>query len=41
MSSAAIKHAEKFDWNRITEQWQQIMEGAIVNRKDRVRNSAS
>jgi glycosyltransferase involved in cell wall biosynthesis len=41
MSSAAIKHAEKFDWDRITEQWQQIMEGAIVNRKDRVRNSAS
>jgi glycosyltransferase involved in cell wall biosynthesis len=41
MSSAAIKHAEKFDWNRITEQWQQIMEGAIVNRKNRVRNSAS
>jgi glycosyltransferase involved in cell wall biosynthesis len=41
MSSAAIKHAEKFDWNRIAEQWQQIMEGAIVNRKDRVRNSAS
>ena len=41
MSSAAIEHAEKFDWDRITEQWQQIMEGAIVNRKDRVRNSAS
>lgn len=33
MSSAAIKHAEEFDWDRITEQWQQIMEHAIVNRK--------
>jgi len=41
MSSAAIKHAEKFDWDRITEQWQQIMERAIVNRKDQARNSAS
>jgi glycosyltransferase involved in cell wall biosynthesis len=46
MSSAAIKHAEKFDWDRIAEQWQQIMEDAIVRRKarqekDRARNSVS
>lgn len=38
MSAAAIQHAEKFDWDRITEQWQQIMERAIVNRKDRAKN---
>ncbi len=41
MSSAAIKHAEKFDWDRITEQWQQIMEGAIANRKERVKKRVS
>ena len=32
MSSAASKHAERFDWDRITEQWQQIMERAVGNR---------
>jgi glycosyltransferase involved in cell wall biosynthesis len=32
MSLAAIRHAEKFDWDRITEQWQEIMEGAIAKR---------
>lgn len=41
MSAAAIQHAEKFDWDRVTEQWQQIMERAIVNRKDRTRNCVS
>ncbi|MGD0792414.1 MAG: hypothetical protein ABR920_11650 [Terriglobales bacterium] len=41
MSAAAIKHAEKFDWDRITEQWQQIMERAMVNRKDGAKNSVS
>jgi len=41
MSAAAIRHSEKFDWDRITEQWQQIMEDAIVQRKDRARNSVS
>jgi glycosyltransferase involved in cell wall biosynthesis len=41
MSLAAIKHAENFDWDRITEQWQEIMEGAIVNRKDRVKKRVS
>ena len=33
MSAAALKHAEQFEWNAVTEQWQQIMERAIVNRK--------
>jgi glycosyltransferase involved in cell wall biosynthesis len=41
MSLAAIKHAEKFDWDRITEQWQQIMECAIANRKDRMKKRVS
>lgn len=41
MSAAAIKHAEQFDWGRITEQWQQIMERAVVNRKDRARSGVS
>ncbi len=31
MSSAAIKHAEKFDWDRITEQWQELLELAVVS----------
>ncbi len=35
MSAAAIHHAEKFEWDDVTEQWQQIMERAILNRKDR------
>jgi len=34
MSLAAVKHAEQFDWDRITEQWQEIMERAILNRKE-------
>ena len=41
MSSAAIKHAERFDWDGVTEQWQEIMECAIVKRKDRARNDVS
>jgi glycosyltransferase involved in cell wall biosynthesis len=40
MSAAAIKHAEQFDWGRITKQWEQIMERAVVNRKDRAKNRA-
>jgi glycosyltransferase involved in cell wall biosynthesis len=32
MSAAAAKHAQQFDWDRITEQWEEIMECAIVNR---------
>jgi glycosyltransferase involved in cell wall biosynthesis len=30
MSSAAIKHAEKFDWDRVTEQWQELLELAVA-----------
>ena len=45
MSAAAIEHSQEFDWDRITEQWQEIMERAIVNRlvnrKERTRNSVS
>lgn len=41
MSSAAVNHASKFDWDRITEQWQQIMELAILNRKNGARKRAS
>jgi glycosyltransferase involved in cell wall biosynthesis len=33
MSSAAIKHAEQFDWDRITEQWQELLELAVARRK--------
>jgi glycosyltransferase involved in cell wall biosynthesis len=38
MSASAIQHAAQFDWDRITEQWQQIIERAIVNRKNRAGN---
>ncbi len=31
MSAAAIKHAGKFDWDRITEQWQELLELAVVS----------
>ncbi len=30
MSSAAIRHAEKFDWDDITEQWQQLLELSVT-----------
>ena len=30
LQEAAIKHAEKFDWDRITEQWQELLELAVV-----------
>jgi glycosyltransferase involved in cell wall biosynthesis len=33
MSSAAIKHSEEFDWDRITAQWQQLMELAVVSHR--------
>ena len=33
MSSAAIRHAENFDWDRVTEQWQVILEGAVAQRE--------
>ena len=38
MSAAAVKHAERFDWGRITEQWQQIFERAIAHREELARN---
>ncbi len=41
MSSAAIKHAEKFNWDRITEQWQEIMQLAVLNRNKPQEKKAS
>jgi glycosyltransferase involved in cell wall biosynthesis len=32
MSAAAVKHAEKFDWDEITQQWQKLFELAVVSR---------
>jgi len=32
MSIAAVEHAQQFDWDRITEQWQNIMECATASR---------
>ena len=34
MSDAAVKHAQQFDWDCIAVQWEQIMEQAVVNRKN-------
>ncbi|MFZ3263878.1 MAG: glycosyltransferase [Terriglobales bacterium] len=34
MSAAAIKHAEKFEWHGIAKQWAELMEKAIVQRKN-------
>lgn len=34
MAAAAIRHAEKFDWDAITHQWAAIMEQAIVQRQN-------
>ena len=33
MSSAAMKHAQQFDWDRITEQWQELLELAVARHK--------
>jgi len=38
MSAAAVQHAEKFDWGQTAEQWQQIIERAIVNRRNQERD---
>jgi glycosyltransferase involved in cell wall biosynthesis len=35
MSLAAIEHSKKFDWDQITEQWQELMELAVVNHQAR------
>lgn len=44
MSSAAIQHSGKFDWDRITEQWQELFELAVasrsISRERRVRRIA-
>jgi glycosyltransferase involved in cell wall biosynthesis len=32
MSAAAIQHAQRFEWDRVTEQWAEIMEQAVVQR---------
>jgi glycosyltransferase involved in cell wall biosynthesis len=34
MSAAAIRHAEKFEWDGVTRQWAAIMEEAIVQRQN-------
>jgi glycosyltransferase involved in cell wall biosynthesis len=35
MSAAAIRHAEKFDWDGITKQWEELLERAVLNRENR------
>jgi glycosyltransferase involved in cell wall biosynthesis len=32
MSTAATRHAETFNWDRITEQWQELLESAVAVR---------
>ncbi len=41
MSVAAVQQAQQFDWHRITEQWQEIMQCAVIHRRsgERERNS--
>jgi glycosyltransferase involved in cell wall biosynthesis len=34
MSAAAIEHATKFDWDEVARQWAELMEKAIVERKN-------
>jgi glycosyltransferase involved in cell wall biosynthesis len=41
MSAAAIKHAEKFEWDCVAEQWAEIMEKAIVQRENHRRKRVS
>lgn len=41
MSLSAIEHASNFNWDRITEQWQEIMERAIMDRKHRLKKRVS
>jgi glycosyltransferase involved in cell wall biosynthesis len=33
MSAAAVRHAATFDWDQITEQWQELFELAVANRR--------
>jgi glycosyltransferase involved in cell wall biosynthesis len=37
MSAAAIQHAEKFDWDRITDQWEELFELAVASRHEVLR----
>jgi len=41
MSAAAIQHAAKFDWDEVTAKWSEIMERAIVQRKNHRRQRTS
>jgi glycosyltransferase involved in cell wall biosynthesis len=36
MSAAAVRHAQTFEWDEITRQWEQIFEQAIMTRKKRL-----
>src|ERR1035441_9010321 len=36
MSTAAARHAGQFDWERVTQDWQNIFERAIHNRRNRL-----
>ena len=38
--NAAIRHAEKFDWDCVAQQWAEIMEKAIVHRENHRRKRA-
>ena len=41
MSAAAIRHAEKFEWDDVTQQWAAIMEEAIVQRQNHRRKRST
>ena len=41
MSAAAIRHAQKFEWDDVTQQWAGIMEDAVVHRQNQRRNRSS
>jgi len=33
MASAAVRHSQKFDWDRVTEQWAGVFEGVVAQRQ--------
>jgi glycosyltransferase involved in cell wall biosynthesis len=41
MASSSITHAEKFDWDRIAEQWQALMELAVAGHSEHQRKRVS
>ncbi len=41
MSQAAIDHAAKFEWDEVTRQWSEIMEKAIIERQNLLRQRFS